>query len=752
MNSGRNLDHVPGISLVDIYFVLFRRKWLILFFAVLGLVAGGGYYATKQPLYQSSALLMIKYVSDTRVSPGENGSQLTSTTDLNANLMNSEIQILSSFDLYQSVATNVGPEKILAKSGGGNDALSAAEVVRGGVRIEPLRESSVIQITFSHKDQTIVKPVLAAVIDAYREKHMQVHKAYGISDDFLVEKRSDMQQQITDIDNELRMVKTNAGVIDVKEADKSYSDLIAQIRQKLLQAEAELTERQALMAPMATNRQTTVSATSPEMASPAPESKIPADTRARYKAVSSRLVFLNNRQTDYLTVQGYTEENRLVNENRQQIAEAQKIKKTLEQEYPALVGVDAQPPASSGNNSAPDNTASLQGVSLTVRISTLQAQLAQLQAEAVKLSDAETKIAELERRKKLKESYLESFTSTLDRKQIDEALGPGQLFSNLPEIQLPTPPFRDFKKFYKNIGMLVFGSIFAGLALAFLLEMYLDRTIKRPIEVQTKLKIPFFLSIPDLGQGGKRSAVADRKMLGNAGGSPMPENGVAVRESQLEVMSWQVNRRFDSYYDALRDRLVVYFESINLTRKPKLVAVTSTHSGAGVSTIAAGLASSLSETGDGRVLLVDMNLENGAAQQFFKGKAHCKLDDALESETRDGARVQDNLYVVTEDTVTDRLPRALPKRFASLIPKLKASDYDYIIFDMPPVSPTSVTARLSGFMDTVMLVIESEKTDQQVVQQANSLLAQSKANVTAVLNKTKTYIPKQLHKDFLSET
>ena len=57
MNSGRNLDHVPGISLVDIYFVLFRRKWLILFFAVLGLVAGGGYYATKQPLYQSSALL-----------------------------------------------------------------------------------------------------------------------------------------------------------------------------------------------------------------------------------------------------------------------------------------------------------------------------------------------------------------------------------------------------------------------------------------------------------------------------------------------------------------------------------------------------------------------------------------------------------------------------------------------------------------------------------------------------------------------
>jgi Mrp family chromosome partitioning ATPase len=94
----------------------------------------------------------------------------------------------------------------------------------------------------------------------------------------------------------------------------------------------------------------------------------------------------------------------------------------------------------------------------------------------------------------------------------------------------------------------------------------------------------------------------------------------------------------------------------------------------------------------------------------------------------------------------------LPRRFASLIPKLKASDYDYIIFDMPPVSPTSVTSRLAGFMDTVMLVIESEKTDQQVVQQATALLAQSKANVTAVLNKTRHYIPSRLHQDFLSDS
>ena len=208
-----------------------------------------------------------------------------------------------------------------------------------------------------------------------------------------------------------------------------------------------------------------------------------------------------------------------------------------------------------------------------------------------------------------------------------------------------------------------------------------------------------------------------------------------------------VNHALHSHYDALRDRLVRYFESINLTRKPKLVAVTSTAKGAGVSTIAAGLAASLSETGDGRVLLVDMNLENGAAQQFFRGKPGCQLDDALASEKRDHALVQENLYVVSEGSNADKLPRILPKRFASLVPKLKASDYDYIIFDMPPVTQTSVTTRLAGFMDTVMLVIESEKTNRDVVQQANQLLMQSKANVTAVLNKTRKYVPARLQHD-----
>jgi polysaccharide biosynthesis transport protein len=123
----------------------------------------------------------------------------------------------------------------------------------------------------------------------------------------------------------------------------------------------------------------------------------------------------------------------------------------------------------------------------------------------------------------------------------------------------------------------------------------------------------------------------------------------------------------------------------------------------------------------------------------------------LKIETKQDALVGQNLYVVNGNAKSTELPGILPKRFAALVPRLKASDYDYIIFDMPPVSQTSLTSRLSRFMDMVLLVVESEKTGRELVQQANTWLAESGATVGAVLNKTRQYVPERLHQEFLGD-
>jgi uncharacterized protein involved in exopolysaccharide biosynthesis/Mrp family chromosome partitioning ATPase len=731
MNKNRDSEPSPMISLGDIYFVIFRHKWKILILSVLGIVAGTAYYLLNPPPFQSEAELLVRYVLDSRSpNPTSSNTRETSPAEIGQSIINDEIKILTSFDIAEQVATNIGPERILAKLGGGNDALQAANVIEGNLSVEAPAQSSVIHIIFRHPDPTIVQPVLREIISDYLDKHVEVHQSVGTSDDFLTEETAQLRGEISQTEDELRAAKTNAGIVSVDEAEKSYAEQISKIRQELFQAQADLAERQAALKPEATNVEAGMEA--------------PSDELDDYRNICARLDFLQKRESDYLTQQGYTEGNSLVVEVRSQIGATMTLKTNLEAKFPALAGLyipslPGQLPSSSGGIE--------ESIGLESRISALKQQLNQLKNEALNVDDAESKISDLERKKQIQEGNYQYFATSLEQARIDEALGPGRQ-SNISPIQKPTPPFKDLSKKFKSAMMMMAGGIFAGLAWAFFIEFYFDTSVKRSSEVEAKLKLPLFLSIPDINQNVQRhlGGAAERRQLQYNNSGEAVSNG-----DQLEIVSWEPNSFLNPFYDALRDRLMVYFESINLTRKPKLVAVTGTDKSSGVSTIAAGLAASLSETGDGRVLLVDMNLERGAAQQFFRGKPACLLDDALVSEKRDGAMVQENLYVVNEGSNSEKLQRVLPKRFASLVPKLKASDYDYIIFDMPTVSQTSVTSRLAGFMDMTLLVIESEKTSRDAVHQATALLAQSKATVGAVLNKTRKYVPDRLHRESLGD-
>jgi uncharacterized protein involved in exopolysaccharide biosynthesis/Mrp family chromosome partitioning ATPase len=221
-------------------------------------------------------------------------------------------------------------------------------------------------------------------------------------------------------------------------------------------------------------------------------------------------------------------------------------------------------------------------------------------------------------------------------------------------------------------------------------------------------------------------------------------------EPSVPPLHWQANSRLQPYHDALRDRIILHFETRNLKQKPKLVAVTSCGPKAGVSSLATGVAAALSETGDGKVLLVDMKLEKGTAHPFYDGKPVVGMSEALDPAKRGSGFVQSNLCLATANEAgagQTELPGIIPRRFARLVPKLKASDFDYIIFDMPPVDQTSNTRRLSSLMDLVVMVLESEKTGLDAARQAHSLLTEVKANVAVVLNKTRKHVPAWLNSE-----
>jgi uncharacterized protein involved in exopolysaccharide biosynthesis/Mrp family chromosome partitioning ATPase len=729
----------------DIYYVLFRHKWKIILLSLAGVLAAAAFYHLNAPPYQSQAELLVQYVPES-TSPNVVGNDHpVIMPDSGASVINAEIQILTSLDLAEQAATNIGPANILAGAGGGSNAIAAAGVVRGN--LEAQAAGSIIVVTFKHPDPRIVQPVLQEIISDYFQRHDEIRLALGQYDDAFNRERSALSVQINDTEQQLADLKNKAKIISLNDTSQGLANQISRIQTSILDAQAELAGYEAVI-------KLAGSASPERLATTNAQPAIPQDQIEAYNDICARLDPLQKKKQNFL-VQGFPKSNALVQELDGLIADTQKAKKDLETKYPGIAGLGAVSTATGGQSSMPAQMD--QVTSLQAKLKTFDAQLDHLEMQATNLNNLAPAMAQLQQNKDIQEANYLALSTKLMGSHIDQALAISKA-PNIKWVQQPSPPFRDWKKTNKTTVMLGFGGILLGLAWAFLMELILDRSVKRPIEIEAKLKVPLFLSIPDVRRNGHsrlaRTAEQRRLQLQNATEAEAPVGGgdpVPGKNGALQVVSLERNPSLQPFYEALRDRLIVYFEVKNLTHKPKLVAVTSAGRGAGVSSIAAGLAASLSETGDGNVLLVDMNLEQGAAQQFYKGKPGCGLDTALAAETKQDALVQENLYVVNGNANSNELPRILPKRFAALVPKLKASDYDYIIFDMPPVSQTSLTSRLGRFMDMVLLVVESEKTGIEVVQQANTWLAESGATVGAVLNKTRQYVPERLHQEFLSD-
>jgi Mrp family chromosome partitioning ATPase len=198
------------------------------------------------------------------------------------------------------------------------------------------------------------------------------------------------------------------------------------------------------------------------------------------------------------------------------------------------------------------------------------------------------------------------------------------------------------------------------------------------------------------------------------------------------------------YCDAIRDRLGLYFELNNLTHKPKLVGVAGFSEAAGASTLATGLAASLSESNEGKVLLVDVNLGPEEVHPFFKGKPAYSLTTALKLRSEISS-ASDNLYLATVGSSSSgELAQVGLKKFFAMLPNMKASDFDYIIFDMLPLHQTSPTWGMAAFMDKLLLIVEAEKNNRDVIKRGYMKLTAQRANIAMVINKTRSYVPKSL--------
>jgi Mrp family chromosome partitioning ATPase len=184
-------------------------------------------------------------------------------------------------------------------------------------------------------------------------------------------------------------------------------------------------------------------------------------------------------------------------------------------------------------------------------------------------------------------------------------------------------------------------------------------------------------------------------------------------------------------------------------RLPYVLGVTSCNTGEGVSTLTAGLALTLARSMNGHVLLVDANMHRARKPKLY---SEDKLSTSLVHLKGDGQGntliLQPNLYMMQTTDVSGEMVTTKPAvRVDALVDSIRQnSSYACIILDMPPVMESALTARAASRCDSVVMVVEAERTHREVAIKAKKLLSQSGARLLGVvLNKHRHYVPKWLY-------
>jgi polysaccharide biosynthesis transport protein len=733
------------ITLSNILFAIFKRKRTILTFTICGIIAAAGVYFFYPTAYESDARLLVRYVLErSGYDPVDAMSGQGGKTGTGINLdgvIAAEVSILTSWDLAVQVAEALGPNRVLPDAKAPT-VVGAAGAINSGLSTVTAKGSNIIAVAYKNRKPEVATAVLNELVTRYFTKHLEVHRSAGAFD-FVSQQTDQIRARLGQTEDTLKQLKAKVGIYDLKDSITGLNTEASKTAEQLSTAEGDLAEQRAkvkliegsagLSSPASGEGAASTAvpagtiapeqaALSPTPAATTPSASPPPKDTQEYQAIVARLEKL--RQSELELLAKYTDASIQVKSVRSQMADLENQKSTLEKKFPSLA-------FSQRHQDLGSERAKLAG--MEARVDMLRSQFRTIQERMKQLSDAGPEITRLERNKDLEEANYKYFQGTLEKARIDEALDPSKM-PNISAVQRPSPPGLVTSTRDKLALGLAGGGLALGIGLALLLEMVFYHRYNRRSEVELQLRSPVMLSIPYQGTNGRlRLPWKNRQRAGKE----TPD------KSKPNLAPWDVEHFIRPYSEAIRDRLGLYFELHGVTHKPKLIGVTGFGEGAGTSTLAAGVAAALSETGDGKVLLVDVNATNGEVHPFFAGRPAASLTTAIKPQAAITSAA-DNLYLATVTQSGNKSTHLGLKKFFALVPNLKASDFDYIIFDMPPINQTSPTIGLAALMDKVLVVVEAEKTHCDVVKRGYRELVGARADVAVVLNKTRSYGPNWL--------
>jgi succinoglycan biosynthesis transport protein ExoP len=714
------------------YLAMLRRHWkLAAVCCALGLAGAGIHYAITPKAYQATTIIQIERRNLTPLSTSQN-PWLENYWNMEFYPTQYELlqsrglaeRVVKSLDLMEDPAFNPGAAREGANraSAEGDDAVlgSLADRIRGGLAVEPVRGTQLVQLSFRAANPEFAAKAANAFAEAYIDMGVEDRYATaGKASTFLSSQIDKLKQEVQDKETLLQAFSRRSDIVTMDPAANVTLKRLEALNAQYSDAKKGRIEREA-------QYHETLNGPRGSM-SDSLSSGVVSDQR-------SQLLKL---ERDYET---------RLKTYKPDFPDMVALKSEIEKARQHLNEVIGEQVDKARNNAlAAYQTALRQEQELDQELTKLKSEAIDQNSAAVEYTNLKV---EIQTRRDLldelmrKQSETEVAVRLQDTRQsniriIDKALMPGG-------------PFQPSLRKDGTYGLLL-GFLF-GVGCAVLIE-FLDRTVKSPEEIERKLGLPTLAVIQDLTESGKSYGYSAYGYgYGEGADEPAPArpgrvagggwrekkkaaSAVAPPLSQIELVPHERPRTLISEsYRSLRTAML-----LSSARELKAIAVTSAVAGEGKTATASNLAVVLAQLGR-QVLLVDCDLRKPRLHQVFRVSNRSGLVNQLTA-TADPESVflpteVPNLWLTPSGPIPPNPSELLSSdRMRDWLKAMRAR-FDYVVIDTPPALAVTDATIIGLLADGVVLTLRSGKVTREEARLCRDRLRQSGVRILgAVLNR-----------------
>jgi uncharacterized protein involved in exopolysaccharide biosynthesis len=497
----------PQISIRDTLTILFKRRMLIIAFAVpvMILVVAAG--LLRSPVYMVKATLLVKARAEIPLAPTESPLIIS---QVSPKQINSEIEILKSRKLLEEVLeilsvdevqqqeSFVGRSKVAIKNLLGQPQLSPFDEMvlhlQRQLQIRPLQKTNAIQIAYESEDPDWAVRVVQTLTERFLELRAEMYQSPETLS-FFEDQMLEAEKRLTETEGALQRFLASEEITMLK--GPLGSDSLASQKGIVLESLARLqNERSDAKVEMDGRLQEVTSLRNRLAEEPA---RLRSSNRFNQdpttEEIERRLVALELERDALL--QDFKPESRFVADIDRQIQLAHERLDDAQAVIGSVNRTEANPVHQELSSELSRAEAELVGT--TARLSSLDEQIAEFRLGLEGLNEKAFKLEKYRREAQAAEDAYLLYRKKHEEARISAAMDQKKLIN----VTVAEPAQRPLKPVSRNLAAnTVFGFFFAiagGLGLAFGTELFLDHTITTADEVERRLGIPHIASIPEEG-------------------------------------------------------------------------------------------------------------------------------------------------------------------------------------------------------------------------------------------------------------